>query len=1112
MLTGTFSLASCRNENSSSENSTDTVTVSGDPTANSSAGGLTVSNLKVNETSNPLGIDTTPVFSWVVSADGYAKSQSAYRIQIATSEEKISSGSADIWDSQKTDGSLNYSISYTGDTELQSKSTYYWTVTVWDESGDSVTSNPSVFKTGMFHDSDWQGSWITAATDSSSDIGVSGASWIWDNGTSKTTSAVSSYPAQTIYFRSTFTVSKEVAGATLSFTEDDYGDVYINGTEVASVANQTDIWKTGNVVNVTSTLHEGENVLAAAVTNSSQGYAGLVAKLIIGYVDGTTQTLVTDGTNWKLSTEHPDGWNTVGFDDSSWRVPTQVVSYGESPWGTQASFSQGDDRAAHLLRKDFTVSKEVSEAMVYICGLGYFELTVNGSLADDSLLNPCNTQYSQTVLYRTFDVTSLIKSGSNAIGVELGNGFYNEQSGVWNWASAEWRDQPKALINLVIRYTDGSEETIVSDTSWKATTQGPISFNSIYYGETYDARKEKNGWNEAGYDDSDWSTALLATAPTGELVCQIEDPIRRTASYSPASITKLRDGSYVVAVPEYVTGWAAITVHDAAAGDKITITYAEKLNSDGSVVKMGGSDGISSSWWTEFNIMTDTYISDGTTKTYEPKFSYYGFNYFQVFNYPGELTADDIVIYRVNNDVEVTGSFECSNELINKLHHTMVISTENNLQGKPTDCPVWEKNGWLGDCNVMLDSMSYNFDISNFLVNYVEIMQDCFEEYGVVPEMVPTAGWGVSDHYVWNSLYVFAVENLANNYGMSWYVQEQYKTMSAYANKIYRSLSRSGWLCSSGQLGDWVSPMGGQNDAYSESPNEGSALVGTAYLYGMFCSMARMADSIGNTADTVKYSNAAESIYEAFNSEFYNKKGYYETHDWTVYGSKRTKFRQTSQLVALAFGLVPEDKVEKVVNSLVEDIKSKDYHLDTGCVGAKEILPVLCDYGYSDVAYQIVTQTTYPSWGFMLEQGSTSLWEMWETTSRSLGHYFLGSYDEWFYQYLAGITDVSNGYETFTIRPVFVDDLSYVTCTENTVHGLIESSWTRSEEGSITMNITVPFGSTATVYFPTSEINAISMDGAILSTEWNSVNSITLEDDCVVAILSSGSYCFTVAQ
>lgn len=1114
MLAGGAALTACKSDKGGSDSMQTTANPgdvinfdpANDPTANRSESGLEVSSLKVSESSNPIGVDKTPTFSWVISSDGFAKSQSSYRIAVSSTAEKASSGEADVWDSGKVGSAYNYSIPYTGEKALKSKTSYYWTVTVSDESGKEVKSNTASFRTGMFEQSDWQGKWITAKSAAPVAANLTGASWIWDNGTNKTTSASGSLASGARYFRSVFELDKEVSSAYLFFTADDYGKVYVNGTLVKDVPNQTDIWKSGNIVNIASALKAGVNVIAADITNSSTGYAGFVAKAVIGFSDGTTKNIVTDGENWKLSKTKADGWTDADFDDSSWTAPTQVVSYGGSPWGTQATFSTGNDRSAHLLRRDFTLTKDIAEATAYICGLGLFELSINGKLADDTLLNPCNTQYNKTVLYRAFDIASLLTKGENAVGVELGNGFYNERGGVWNWNGAQWKDDPKALVNILVRYTDGSEELIVSDESWSATTDGPITFNSIYYGESYDARLEKEGWNKPGYN-GDWSKAALAAAPEGKLVCQIEDPMRRTASMAPLSIKKLTGGSYVVTSPEYVTGWAEIKMKGLSAGDEITVTYAEKKNSNGTVVKMGGSNGVSAGWWPEFYIMTDHYISNGKDAAYQPKFSYYGFNYFQIDNYPGELTADDIVIYRVSNDVETTGTFESSDSSINALHRMMVISTLNNFQGKPTDCPVWEKNGWLGDCNVMLDSLSSNFDISNFLPNFVEIMEDCLNQYGILPQMVPTAGWGVSQQYVWNSLFVFAVENLYDNYGMISYVSEQYTALTKYANRIEKEMKTLKYIAPDGQLADWVSPMNAENDNYNESPNEGSALVATAYVYKMFRSMEKLASLLGKDDDAKSYASTAKKIYDAFNSKFYNEKGYYETSKWDNNGPKRTKFRQTSQLVPLAFGMVPEDRVEKVVKSLVDDIVSKGDHLDVGCVGAKEILPVLCDYGYSDIAFKVVTQNTYPSWGFMIEKGSTSLWEMWETTARSLGHYFLGSYDEWFYQYLGGICEITNGYETFTVSPTFQSELTSVKCTENTVRGKVESSWERGEDGKITLKVTVPVGSSAKVVLPAA-LSAISLNGSGVSDQMNAVSSVESAENSTAITVGSGSYTF----
>ncbi len=1077
------------------------------PTPDKTSAEIKVETMKVNETDTPIGLDTNPVFSWIPTTDAYDQFQTAYRVIVSSTAEKANLGEGDLWDSGKVESAFCYSVPYAG-AELASHTTYYWAVQVWDADSAVATSAVSKFATGILNKNEWTGDWIGRKPDEYS-VTLSDAKWIWYVGSNPGNSAPAGIPEKTQYFRLDYSPAegKTIKEALFFYTADDEAIMYLNGVEWS----ETTAWSTGAICNLTGSLQEN-NVIAVAAHNTSNGYAGFIGKLVVTYTDGTKEAIVSDKNTWKVSETAPDGWNAVGGELSTFRTPDMYCNYDNGPWSGVALASSGD-RAATLLRKELTLKGEVAEAYLSIAGLGFFELLINGKTPDDTVMNCCNTQYNKTVLYRTFDVTALLQAGENAIGVELGNSFYNEQGGVWNWASASWRDNPKLLLQMTVRYTDGTTESFASDTTWQATVDGPITFNSIYYGETYDARKELGDWANVGYDSSAWIESLEMDAPKGDLICQLEDPIRRVASFEAADIQKLDDGSYVIYAPEMISGWARITFKNQTAGNKITILYGEKILANGNVQKLGGSDGTNASWWPERYNMTDEYIAKGSeSETYEPKFSYKGYAYIQIWGYDGELTKEDIILYRTANDVEVTGTFESSDQLINDLHAMMVRTMTNNLQGKPTDTPVWEKNGWLGDLNVALETFTYNFDFSNFLPNFVEIMEDCFEQYGLVPQMVPTADWGVSDHYVWNSVFVFAVYELYNTYGMEYYMEEQYSVMKKYAQNIIRSMRSSSWIAPDGQLGDWVSPMNGENLPYNESPNEGSGIVATAYVYKMLVTMAEIAEITGHSSDAKTYTSAAESIYEAFNEKFYNRSGYYATTVWYNNGSQRTRFRQTSQLVPLAFGLVPEDKIQKVVDNLVNDIVEKDYHLDTGCVGAKEILPVLANCGYADVAYKILTRRTYPSWGFMIEEGATSLWEMWETTTRSRAHYFLGTYDEWLFQYLAGITNVEQGYLKFTINPYIPDELTYVTCTESTVRGKLESSWKKNDDGTVTMTITVPFGSEATVYFPTADAAKVKWNGNAIADTMDGIRSVGTGSGHAYAVLGSGSYVFVTAN
>ncbi len=781
----------------------------------------------------------------------------------------------------------------------------------------------------------------------------------------------------------------------------------------------------------------------------------------------------------------------------------------ESLWqGKWIGHSSKGERAAVLLRKEFSLEKPVLEAFAYICGLGFFELKINGKSPDDSVLNPFPSQYDQTVLYRTFDVTSLLVPGDNAVGIELGNSFYNEIAGVWKWQEAEWRDEPKAILNLDIRYADGSRKTIFTDESWKASNQGPVTANSMYYGEVYDARKEQPGYNLPGFDDAGWEAASPAQKPLGRLKAHRKAPVKRAAAYVPSEIRRLANGSYLVVSPEMAAGWIRLTNIREEAGRQVTITYGQALNPDGTVVKWGGPDGRCRDWWPEHYIQQDRYICKGTgVEEYEPKFSYKGHQYIQIDGLTHDLSPEDIVIYRVSNAVQAISEFSCSNPMLNTLHGMMQRAMVNNFQGERCD-PVLEKNGWLGDANVSLGCLMMSFDMPGCLPGWLAAMEDCQKRYGIVPIMVPCYEWGIHNYSVWNTLFVYGVQALEQYFGMSNYARGQYGAMRELALTDIRELTENGWLWPDNQLGDWVSPMGMADPgaAYDESASEGSGIVGAAFVYGALGYLKQLADDLGKHEDASQYQDAMERLYEAFNRAYYRpQQQIYQTGTWHPAGS-RTVYRQTSNLVPLAFGLVPKDLVQGVVDNLVRDIQEKGYHLDTGCVGTRYLLPILCDYGYADVAYRIVTQTTYPSWGFWMENGATSTWEMWETTTRSFDHYFLGTYDEWFYTHLAGITKVRDGYGSFAVAPHFVGNLTHAQASIETVRGLVSSSWTLEGEKA-SVRVTVPFGSTAEVFLP-AQPDSVLLDGKPLAEGASGVGRISEKDGRICVQVGAGEYAF----
>lgn len=844
--------------------------------------------------------------------------------------------------------------------------------------------------------------------------------------------------------------------------------------------------------------------------------------------------IVSDQT-WLGCTEEVPGWNQIACTAGTWVKPQQHVPYGADPWKTNLSINdiQNSNRAAVNLRREFGVEKEVASAYAYICGLGFFTLTVNGQPVTDSVMNPTPTQYDMTSLYCVYDVAELLKSGQNALGVELGNSFLNETGGVWNWPNAYWRDNPKCLVNVEITYADGGKDMIASGTDWKVSRDGPITANSLYYGDEYDARKtliDKMGlhFDQAGYDDSAWTDAYVMSAPANRdgvaaaLKWQHEEPCMRTETFKPSRIQRLDEDSWTVTCPVMTTGWARLSGINLPAGQALKITYSEKQHADGTVMKLGGADGEGENWFSEANICQDHYISDGTANaSYEPRYSYKGYQYIQIDGWQGEFTADNIEMYLINNAMEQAGSFETSSEMINAMQRMMVRTVLNNQQGRITDTPVYEKNGWTGDANMMLDTIFYNFDAQNVMETFLNMLADTQAAFGNVSDIVPSADSFHDNHPTWNTVFPFGVTKMCRYYGNYAYAEEMYPDLRAFAVTDIDIIKSKGWLWPGGSYGDWCSPAtyGNGDSPISAGASEGSRITDSAMLYGALTEIADLAQLLYNRAreagdtdlvrsykaDLEMYKQALENMYAAYNQRFFDKaKGYYDTGEWSAVND-RTRYRQTSQLASLAYGLVPEENVQSVVNSLAQDIIDKDYHLDTGIVGTKLLLPMLDQYGREDLAFRVATQTTYPSWGFWLSKGATSCWENWETTTRSLNHHMFGSASEWFYSGLAGIQNVQNGYESYTVDPAFTGNLDYVNCSIETVRGTLTSNWALQDDGDVVLKLVVPFGSAATVYLPTADKAGVQVNGQAPASA-QGVTAARVLDGRLCLTLSAGSY------
>lgn len=1045
-----------------------------------------VTDLMVNNLIEPMGIDTVPTFRWINNMAGYARSQSAYRIIVSSSRAGAEAHVGDIWDSGKIEGNCNYDIVY-GGSPLKSRTEYFFAVQVWDEKGEDAWSDVSKFETGILDDSEWTAKWI-GITDGDTvpcDMDLRGANWIWLNaGTGSTT-----------YFRGHFTVNeaKEVDEVLLLTTMDDYGFLFVNSESVLNVYKETNAWKTGRVVNITRFVQKGDNVFGARIIDTGSS-AGFIAKIEICYTDGSVDTVVTDK-KWKCSKSvtSTSGWERIGgVNDASWSSPDPCVAYGGGAWKSNVNIPDtmqvNVGGSAPRLRKTFGVEKEIKKARIYVSGLGLYELYVNGKLPDDTVLNPAHTQYEDTVHYRVYDVTDMLASGKNALAVELGNYFYNCDFYTWmNWNTAVYRDEPKLLLELHIEYTDGSSELVVTDESWRTYEYGPVTYNNIYLGEQYDARLEIEGWQDAGFDDTAWKNAKKVNAPTGDLVFENMEPIRRLESFKP-TVTDKGSGTFVIKNPVMTTGWARISF-EAPAGTRIKITYGEKRDAFGFVETAVNG----------YQLQIDEFVTSGGKDVYEPKYSYKGYEYIQIENYPGTLTADDVDCYLIANDIRDISTFETGSERINYMHGMMLRTVMNNLQGKLTDTPVYEKNGWTGDVNFALDSFNFNFDFSSIIQKILVDFEDSANANGVVAQTAPAAYSGGSSIPIWTSIFINGYyENWQVN-GITSAIEEHYDAIRLQTLDYISCIRANGWVWTTGSYADWMSPNPSELYTTGKTTHapEGAAIIGSAFVYRTLGEMAEIAELLGKADDAAEYRDAMQKIYTAFNAKFYDKSlGYYTTGYWDdTYDAGRTKYRQASNIIPLMFGLCPDEYAESVVKSIVDDIRAKDNHLDVGAVGTKYILPMLSKYGYGELALELIMQSTYPSWGYWIELGANTCWESYESNARSRNHFFLGTYTDWFYKNLAGISEISNGYETVTLSPEIYAEIGYVDYSLDTVRGMLKSHWRFTDEGTVVWQVVIPVGSSASVYLPA--------DADISAYPW-------IVDNGEYLTVPSGSYTFVM--
>jgi alpha-L-rhamnosidase len=740
-------------------------------------------------------------------------------------------------------------------------------------------------------------------------------------------------------------------------------------------------------------------------------------------------------------------------------------------------------RPAPMLRREFSLAHGVAKAQLFVSGLGYADVYLNGERVGDHVLDPGYTAYDRRVQYVTHDVTAEVEPGANVLGVMLGTGWYNAHSpAVWGFDRAAWRAAPKLLLELRVTYEDGSEETIFSDEAWQ-TAPGPVTYDSIYGGESYDARLAQPGWSQAGFDASTWSPVTRVAPPAGPLVSPRMPPVRVTERLAPRSVREPKPGVYVFDFGQNIAGVSELTL-DAPAGTKVTLRHGERLKGDGSLDVEESRRHMRGPMR---RFQTSQYIASGRgQETWAPRFTYYGFQYVEVRGLPAPPSLDTLHGLVLHTDVETAGSFSSSNPLLDQIQQATRRSYLSNLVSVPTDCPHREKNAWTGDAHLAAEQAMFNFKPAAVYTKWIEDLVDAQREDGALPGIAPTSGWGYDtlNGPAWDSALLLIPYYLYQYYGDRSALTEHFDAFERYLAYLGR------------RAPDGIADFG-LNDWMPYRTKTPAAITSTAYYYQDLGIAALTATLRGEPEKAKRYQALAGRVRDAFDQRFYDP----ETGS---YGNGS----QTALSIALVQGLVPPDRRDAVTARLAAAIAARGGNLDTGVLGARAVLLALLENGRAQLAYELVDRTAAPGWGHWMAQGATTLWEDWRG-NKSRNHVFFGDVSAWFYKALAGIQPDpdSPGWGHILVRPHVPATLDRAGARYDSIRGPIESQWHVSGD-RLHLTVEIPANTRATISLPTSEPASVRESGKPVA-EAAAVERLGGGDGVVQLRVGSGRYAFT---
>ena len=846
--------------------------------------------------------------------------------------------------------------------------------------------------------------------------------------------------------------------------------------------DENNVLQTAYEIKVTDQSAKGSEVWNSGKVNSDQSvnvaYEGPALKSMQRVY---WQVRIWDNNNKASAWSAPAFWEMGILEPESWKASWISMDSEKEIKGS---------KPCQYLRKDFSTTKKIQSARVYVTSLGLYQLFLNGKKVSTDLFTPGWTSYKNRIQYQTYEVTSMIRE-KNAMGAILGDGWYRGNIG-WVSQNGYYGSKLALLAQLQINYTDGTTETIGSDQSWKASN-GPIIESDIYNGETYDARKAMPGWAANGFDDSQWGKVAvidhskkILIAPQGAVVKAIEE-------MKPLKMFTTPKGETVLDMGQNMVGWVRLKVQ-GKKGEQVTLTFAEVLDKAGNFYTTNLRSAK----------CTDHFILNGSgVEVFEPHFTFHGFRFVKIEGNSSPVSLDQVTGVVIHSDMAPTGSFTCSDTLINQLQQNIQWGQKGNFLDVPTDCPQRdERLGWAGDAQVFSMTAAYNFNVAPF---YTKWMRDVAADQlpnGKVPHVIPDVLKGEGGSTAWSDVTIIVPWTTYLTYGDKRILEVQYPSMKAWVEYMRSRAGEDLIWTGDYHFGDWLAFATTDSD-YPGATTE-KDLIATAYYSYSSGLLAKIAGIIGKSDDAKSYTQLSDNIKKAFQKEFVTPAGRLVSHTQTAYS------------LALAFELLPEDLIPKAAAFLAADVK-KMGHLTTGFVGTPLLCKILSAHGYDDLAFMLLTRKTYPSWLYPVTQGATTIWERWDGQKpdgsfqdvgmNSFNHYAYGAIGEWLYRHVAGmdIDPGMPGYKHILLAPHPGGGLTNANAEFTSLYGKVKSSW-KIEGNDFVYDVTVPANTTATVTLPSAQadqltVNAQAMPASIKGSLKQTEKGVSLN-------VGSGSYQF----